>query len=109
MILKIRGTNQDWWVFEPYKVHYETITWKQFREHTFPERTTHHPWDLLIISSEEIVGTTVSEGRSQADRDRDQIVIIHIGFGPVQEYSIAMDTVAYLCNETGKTVERIVP
>ena len=115
MILKIRDNYQNksfvgtcqaeggWWIFEPYKIHYHTITWADFRQCTFPENApANHWWNLGIFAETE-------EGQDQAVRDKAKLIVLHLGFGPVQEYVIVFDTIAYLCNESGKTVEKIVP
>jgi len=97
MILKIKGYGFDgetqgktWWIYGDLKrIRYEEVSYLEHIDNDY---------DLLNLSN-----------KIEASPDRDRRVIsiamLHLNG---QEYTILTDTIAYICNESGETVEKIV-
>jgi len=83
MILKIRGSGKgDWWVYgEIARIHYEVV------EHDGPVT---EDYDLLLF--DEHAPTCLK-------------IILRFVNGDI--FTILTDTVAYLCNEQGNTIEKL--
>ncbi len=100
MILKIRGYKErDWWVYgEIARAHYETVdSIEGMRE----------DYDLLVFQTEQ----NLSFGGNNPDEDNPEVpkclrIILRFANGNV--FSILTDSVAYLCNDQGQTIEKIV-
>ena len=128
MFLKVKGktgSSGDWWTFECYKIHYHNerldgsgnkriSSCKVVRQYY----TEGHPvnsesgssdlreedwfewkdfeWDVCIL-------------KDDPQCNPRPVMVAHLGAGDNQEYIIVFDTVAYLCNDKGETIEKIEP
>lgn len=98
MILKIeRYNDQDWWMLDDIrkisKSHFEQEFSKDFEENDY---------DIFLLDYGHYLN---SIGKGETARRIEQL-ICRISNG--NEFSILFDTVAYLCNDEGKTIEKIV-
>lgn len=101
MFIKIAGNwkaNEPWLkgftIFETQRVHYYRATWGHVIE-----QKTH--WDWCVSASNDTDKETVPE------RD---VIILNFPFGLEQQmFTAIFDTVAYILNDDGKTIERLRP
>ena len=92
MLLKIKGYGKDdWWVYgEVVRIHYEEVD----RESPIRE-----DYDLLLFQ-ENGIGCTSDPTKCS------RITLRFVDNGEL--FTILTDSVAYLCNNNGDTIERIV-
>jgi len=98
MILKIeRYVEQDWWMLDDIrkinKRHFEQPFNKDFEE---------VQGDIFILDYGEYL-----ESNGNGDSSR-RVVQLICRTSNNNEFSVLFDTVAYLCNDEGKTIEKIV-
>jgi len=87
MILKIKNLEDDWYIIGEIKsIHY----FKRIFSGNINE-----------VDADEIIFREGLEG------DKYIKAIIEFKWGE-QDYTVAFDTIAYLCNDEGKTIEKIV-
>jgi len=85
MILKIRAYgSQDWWIYgEVRRIHHELVKKERIEE----------DYDLCLIAE---------------DTKVDEFLRIILRFVNGDEFGILTDSIAYLCNDRGETIEKIV-
>ena len=98
MILKIERYNeQDWWMLddirEVSKAHFDQDFKKDFEAGID---------DIVILDYEKYLKSIGKEQKSRG------VVRLICRLSNDSEFSIRFDTVAYLCNDEGKTIEIIV-
>ncbi len=102
MILKIQRykDNQSWWIYD--NIRKVSIS-KRMYHPGIP--TVQDGMDLYIFDIETKCNCEV-DGEGCPDCIGYYILICRLNNG--EEYSVAFDTVAYLLNDNGKTIEKIV-
>jgi len=100
MILKILRYSQDadWWMFDDIKkVSKTTFCYKSSNE------VIEHDYDVFILD-------TLDKHRNlKPNEDKEvEVSVLVCRMGDGTELTIAFDTLAYLCNDSGKTIEKIV-
>lgn len=102
MILKIRGSRENEWLFfDVDRIRVRHISGKDYNE----------GWgipDRLCLGVPFAIDVKDDKERPKFRDDR-QLVWANISHGKTQDYTIAFDTVAFLCNDDGRTIERLVP
>jgi len=98
MILKIeRYTEQDWWMLDDIR----KISKRQFKQEFNKDFETGQA-DIFILDYIEYVNSTNIEQNSRI------VIELICRLSNDTEFNILFDTVAYLCNDEGKTIEKIV-
>ena len=121
MILKVKGISgrrSDWWIFECYKIHYEYKT-VFYPDGDSKRCMTYHDLDHPEGSNDpEFVSSAISWGdmshnvsilKDNSEVNPRPVIVAHLGTEQDQEYIVAFDTIAYLCNDKGETIEKIEP
>lgn len=96
MILKIKRheSNQDWWMLDNIrKISVSETFLSEISEYNKISETS----DILIMDHTNEVNNDHISYKNMIIKDKDD-----------REYDIMFDTVAYLCNDDGKTIEKIV-
>jgi len=112
MILKVQGHNRsrdEWYIFECYRIHYYSKPKKDYESgHEDLDPPNERSWDfgVLIFTYDGAVGPY---GEEPTWPNPDWIVVAHLGTEQDQEYIVTFDTIAYLCNDKGETIEKIEP
>lgn len=121
MYLKIRGEKLSaWFIVEFERIHYYNISWEEFANVCTPENAQNPSWDVSIRRY--VTNRSLSEIEYKmevcnwADFNRIPVgldhkvhfirAILHTKEG--KEIVVQFDSMAYLCDETGRTVETIV-
>ena len=97
MILKIKRevSDQDWWIFDSIRKISIGKTFQRNRR------------DFDEMDVDAVIMDNMYSGDENPARDHQmKTLICRLESG--DEYTIVFDTIAYLCNDEGKTVEKIV-
>jgi len=97
MILKIKryADNQEWWILD------------SIRKISLGETIQRNRRDFDELDVDLVVMDNMNSGdENPPDNHPMKILICRLESG--DEYTIVFDTVAYLCNDLGKTIEKIV-
>jgi len=110
MYLKVAeaGIN-NWFIIECYKIHYERVIAK-----IFIDTVTKKPYlvysdcdrENLPINGD-LMAIEKFEGNSVDEHEEIKLVIAHLGISGEKEYKVVFDTIAYLMNDSGETIETI--
>lgn len=89
MIVKIKGIKEvDWWVFDKVKkAHYGVNNYHE---------VMNDDCDLKLINDDEV--------KARGDK----VLFLVMRLENDNEYSVSFSTKAYLCDDTGKTIEKII-
>jgi hypothetical protein len=102
MILKIeRYYEQDWWMLDDIrkvsKAHFQQDFKKDFETGQA---------DIFILDLEKYLNKKA--GDKKVKRSSREVVRLIYRLSNGNEFSVIFDTMAYLCNDEGKTIEKIV-
>ena len=104
MILKIARyrDKQKWWIYDD--IRKISISEPYYHNGRCRELPQDSGWDALFFDAESICKCGLGERCEQCVEY--YVLVCRLNSG--EEYAIAFDTVAYLLNDNGKTIERIV-
>lgn len=109
MILKVRGEGCSWWVYgELKKVRY---TPKKIKVETKSKLVEEFDkYDLLLLNGFCSCAFQKDAGCNRCPQLGEWIKYTEICFRDKEndEFTIAFNTIAYLCNDEGRTVEKII-
>ena len=94
MILKISTENKGWVVYDNFdKVQYKHLKYKEAKQLDTDAR-----WLYEASEDEETVCVYISAKKIRVDKDEERLGL---------EFSIVASGLVFLCNDEGKTIERI--
>ena len=105
MILKIKREReyQDWWILDDIRKVSVSRQKFQYREANFSDVD----YDIFLLDNMMTDGDKMTDSSaSLPEKFAYKELICRTTKG--DEFSIAFDTLAYLCNDEGKTIEKIV-
>ena len=105
MILKIKRERdyQDWWILDDIRKISVSRSKSQFRDANFTELA----YDIFLLDNMMNDHDKMTEDSTPlSERFSYKELICRTSKG--DEFSVAFDTLAYLCNDEGKTIEKIV-
>lgn len=96
MYLKVKGKgNDEWWVYECYKIHYETVDLSGWIEEE-AEHESSPSWDAVIRNHPD-----------QTAQSPDLVKLAYVTLSTGEKYTVLFDE-AYLVGDNGETIEKIV-
>lgn len=103
MILKIERHNcdQDWWLFD----NIAKISCSKAKRHTMEYSDTDPLEDRIRLFDHQ---ATCTCGENEGCEKCISFYRLVCRTNDWEEFSVVFDTVAYICNDSGKTVEKIV-
>lgn len=105
MIIKVQHKDPNsWWIFDGVqKVRYQTGL-RISRDELMKDNEEGHGYDITIIATK-----VLPDGKHIDTEDPLRYALLIFRDINNNEKSLMFNTVAYLCNEQGQTVEKIVP
>jgi len=108
MILKIKYKDH-WWIYgEIKKLRYTPQTIHIPEDKEFDTKSWKEKYDIVLLKN--VCSCGPNDGCSDCPKPGTKIKYTEICFRDKNndEYVLAFDTIAYLCNDEGKTIEKIV-
>ena len=104
MILKIKRERdaQDWWILDDIRKISISLTKHKYRYDPF----TNEEYDISILDNVANDENKTNESAPLSEKFQYKRLICRTTKG--DEFSVIFDTVAYICNDEGKTIEKIV-
>ena len=105
MILKVKRQtlNREWWILDNIKILSIFDTEKMTRV-ALDEKLDEVRPDKIMM---DILWNSEANGKTCSDTDLFSMKLLDVTTDTMQ-FTIAFDTFAYLCNDEGKTIDRII-
>jgi len=105
MFIKVQTTEdkQGWWIFEVgLRIHYTYEEWGSKEEYEASSKS-----DFYIFSTEAVEGEEALPSKWDYSKKPFEFVRLTFRDKNGEEFAVFFNTVAYICNDAGKTIEVI--